>query len=164
MTIPTYNYSQSTVCFTKQFFSHQIWTWSMINLPLVVSPLCGLVHLWVAKGIAETAEFNTELCAGSGEVRWGSAGSCSKVRVPTGYENKLGENLNAVTCWKHSQAMRENDLKNIGQLGSSSNLSASSRSAVSSPCVWGGWETYALNWKTMSCIQVQCIKMMPLRK
>lgn len=87
--ITSYNYSQSTVCFTKQFFSHQIWTWSMINLPLVVFPLCGLVHLWVAKGIAETAEHNTELCAGSGEVRWGSAGSCSKVRVPTGYENKL---------------------------------------------------------------------------
>lgn len=53
----------------------------------------------------------------------------------------LGGNLNAITCWKHSQTKRENGLENIGQLGSSSNFSASSRSAVSSTCVC--WETQA---------------------
>lgn len=36
--------------------SHAIWAWPMFNLSLGVFPLCGLVHLWVAKGLAPAQE------------------------------------------------------------------------------------------------------------
>ena len=51
---------------------------------------CGVSTMWVGASlgrkratVAERAEHDTKLCSGSED------GGCSKVRVPTGYENKL---------------------------------------------------------------------------